>query len=246
MTAGRFRGLPFGFQTERCMQTFLRWIGFGLCHQLPERSFFSGGLQLPVCARDTGIYVGFMVSLAILVLIHRGRRPNLFPPRGVWPLIALMIAVMAFDGVTSYAGWRTTTNQIRLITGLLSGYALAPIVLPMLNWQLWAESDDLPVLGRGRELAMWSAGAAAAYVILADVMPLTGVFYPVLVAVAVLATLTAVNLVFVAMLGAIERRLTRPAQLFAPVALALAVAFGEIALTGAFRAWFSAFVARGA
>jgi uncharacterized membrane protein len=32
--------------------------GAFLCHQLPERSFYLGGFQLPVCARCLGLYGG--------------------------------------------------------------------------------------------------------------------------------------------------------------------------------------------
>src|SRR6266404_9479319 len=33
-----------------------------LCHQLPDRSFFIAGHQFAVCARCTGLYVGFTVA----------------------------------------------------------------------------------------------------------------------------------------------------------------------------------------
>ena len=33
-------------------------IGSLVCHQLPERSFYFRGAQMPVCARCTGIYIG--------------------------------------------------------------------------------------------------------------------------------------------------------------------------------------------
>ena len=37
-------------------------IGGLLCHQLPERSFYFHGAQLPVCARCTGLYLGAAVT----------------------------------------------------------------------------------------------------------------------------------------------------------------------------------------
>ena len=37
-------------------------IGGFICHQMPERSFHLGGLQIPVCARCLGIYAGFALT----------------------------------------------------------------------------------------------------------------------------------------------------------------------------------------
>jgi uncharacterized membrane protein len=43
-----------------------------VCHQLPERSFHLSGIQLPVCARCTGLYLGGVLGmLALFVLPHR-------------------------------------------------------------------------------------------------------------------------------------------------------------------------------
>jgi len=42
------------------MDLFLAFVyaaGSVICHQLPERSFFLDGRQLPVCARCTGLYL---------------------------------------------------------------------------------------------------------------------------------------------------------------------------------------------
>lgn len=33
-------------------------LGALICHQQPDRSFFAGGVQLPVCARCFGLYAG--------------------------------------------------------------------------------------------------------------------------------------------------------------------------------------------
>ena len=42
-------------------------IGSLICHQIPERSFYLAGFQLPVCARCLGIYVGAAAGAALLL-----------------------------------------------------------------------------------------------------------------------------------------------------------------------------------
>jgi uncharacterized membrane protein len=48
------------------------WLGAGVyalgslvCHQIPERSFFLGGFQLPVCARCLALYAGVLPGVAM-------------------------------------------------------------------------------------------------------------------------------------------------------------------------------------
>jgi uncharacterized membrane protein len=81
------------------------------CHRMPERSFAWRGRQFPVCARCTGILLGwacypaFLFGLAALPL---------------WAALALNLPVLV-DGGTQAMGWRTSTNLLRLVTGLLGG-----------------------------------------------------------------------------------------------------------------------------
>lgn len=49
-------------------------IGSIVCHQRPERSFHLFAVQMPVCARCTGIYAG--AAVAALVLFGPARRPR--------------------------------------------------------------------------------------------------------------------------------------------------------------------------
>jgi uncharacterized membrane protein len=208
-------------------------IGYGLCHQLPERSFFSGGYQLPVCARDTGLYLGFIAALAALWLLHRGEKPTV-PPR--WPILVLLglfIASMAFDGVTSYAGLRETTNTLRLITGLLTGWALATIVVPMLNAQLWADAGEGRLLAGGRRVAGWLGALVATYGLVAYLLPQTGLVYPLISVAAILVTFTCVNLVLVCLIGPLERRARR----LRDATLQIALAFGLTLLELGAAAW---------
>ena len=66
----------------------LAWRGLGLlvyrfaaavCHQLPERSFSLGAVQLPVCARCTGLYWG---AAAMVLMATGALRSGLATPRG--------------------------------------------------------------------------------------------------------------------------------------------------------------------
>lgn len=47
-------------------------VGSVLCHQLPERSFHLWGVQLPVCARCLGMYVGGAIAAVAAAAVARG------------------------------------------------------------------------------------------------------------------------------------------------------------------------------
>lgn len=53
-------------------------LGGIVCHQDPARSFVSGGVQVPVCARCTGLYTGAVVGAgaALLWALRRRRWPS--------------------------------------------------------------------------------------------------------------------------------------------------------------------------
>jgi uncharacterized membrane protein len=204
----------------------LELFGFGLCHQLPERSFFGGGVQVPVCARDTGIYVGFIVSLLLIAYLQR--RAAGLPSAWMAALLGLFVLSMAIDGITEYAGIRGTTNEIRLVTGLLAGYAMGALSVPLINDQLWTRPSAEQVLGRPRVLAWWLLSLPATFVLLWFGGDIFGIAYPLLVALAILATLTAVNLIIVTMLPAFEHRADRLLQAWLPLLVAFGLSWAEV------------------
>jgi uncharacterized membrane protein len=89
-----------------------------LCHQIPGRSFFLSGIQLPVCARCTGIYLGGFVGSFFV-------RPRAPPP---WILMAAFLP-MGIDGVTQIF-FRESTNSIRFLTGFIAGVAVLFYLYP--------------------------------------------------------------------------------------------------------------------
>jgi uncharacterized membrane protein len=217
------------------LETFFEAIGYGLCHQLPERSFFAGGYQLPVCARDTGIYAGFALGLLVLWLLSRGTKPTELPR---WPVLVLMgafVGTMAVDGLTSYAGLRETTNAVRLVTGTATGWALATVTVPMVNSQLWARPGRGRIIEGAGQVLAWLGSLVLSLVVLHWVLPLTGVVYPVLASIAIVVTFIAVNLVFVGLMPPFERKALRLRGAWPQLIVALALTVGELVLAGGLR-----------
>lgn len=226
------------------LEKLLAALGYGLCHQLPERSFVSGGLQIPVCARDTGIYLGFVISALVITALHRDERPEYLPGPGVLALTGLFIGAMAIDGFTSYGGLRTTTNDIRLATGLMAGFAMAALAVPLLNSEAWIAPSRTRVLDDRRMLAAWLSAGVASYFVVRYGAPMLGAAYAMLVALAILTTFTIVNLVLVCMIGPFERSARRWRDLVKPALVALLIGVVEIALGAALRVWLDSLASR--
>lgn len=84
------------------------------CHQKPERSFFYKGQQFPICARCTGIYVGFLIMPFTLFNIIQ-----------LSFLFSLVIILPSFiDGFIQSQTTYESNNWIRLITGIFAGVGL--------------------------------------------------------------------------------------------------------------------------
>jgi uncharacterized membrane protein len=227
------------------VESLLHWLGFGLCHQLPARSFFGGGVQVPVCARDTGIYVGFVLSLLVIAALDRGRHRSELPRIGVLVLGGAMVAAMAWDGLTSYAGLRTTTNDLRLATGLLAGWALPLVVAPLVSSQLWTRPDPGRSIEGWRETALWFAGVPAAFVLVRWGLPFLGEIYPILVAVCIVVTFVAVNAIIITLAPRFERKAERLTDAWPVLLLALALSCAEVGGAAWLRIWLESFLGAG-
>jgi uncharacterized membrane protein len=85
------------------------------------------GWKMAICERDFAIYLA-VLAVGILYAL-RGRKLYLmsFTQYGV------LILPMALDGFTQLFGWRESTWELRLATGLLFGLASAWLVLPRLD-----------------------------------------------------------------------------------------------------------------
>ncbi len=221
------------------LQELLDVIGFGLCHQLPERSLFGGSIRVPVCARDTGIYVGFAVAFLVLSLLHRDR-PSRMPSLAVNVALGLGVVAMVVDGVTSYAGIRPTTNELRLLTGLLTGYAIAAWIVPIMSAEVWRAPGMGSLLPDVRSRAVYLVSLVTAYLAIWWIAPLLGLAFPLIVTASIILTFTVVNLVIVALLPPFSRAARGFRDLLPAIGVALLLTGVELIASSALKGWLFA------
>lgn len=112
------------------------------CHQLPERSLFIEGYEMAVCSRCFAIYAAFLAGCVAFAFFRTKLK--------IWSIVwyIVLCVPMAIDGFaqlfsvaiprTIGPGWQIiwtveSTNELRLITGVIFGLASALYVLPYLQ-----------------------------------------------------------------------------------------------------------------
>ncbi len=106
------------------MQIYTQWMKLMLygeklgCHQRPERSFFINGYQMPVCARCTGVMIGYLLAL-----------PLFFMYSFSWFISLAGCSSLLVDWGLQALKIKESTNVRRLITGLVGGFGFMSIQL---------------------------------------------------------------------------------------------------------------------
>jgi uncharacterized membrane protein len=219
----------------------LNWIGYAVCHRIPARSFFVAGNQLPVCARDTGMFSAALLGLAAFAFVLRTRASS-FPPRPFAYVFAAAFLAWAFDGVNSYfmlatgrAMLYTPQNWLRLATGAAMGIALSAYVAAFFNQAEWADVDPGPTVRRWRGvggLALIALGVIGVVLWRPDFL-----YGPIALvsALGVIALLTIVNGLLVLIARRRHGRVERWSELALPCAAGLALTAIEIAVIDLLR-----------
>lgn len=211
----------------------LRWLDSGICAQMPSHSFFPGGQELPLCSRNTGIYLGFIVTLLTLVATGRGRVQKL--PR--WPIIVVLLCgvmAMAFDGFNSLnldlglPHLYQPHNLLRLATGLATGLALATLSLPIVNYLFWRESNEQRTVSSWMSLLLLLPGLVLTFFAVASQSWL--ILYPValLSTAGVLTVVSGINLLMLVAISKRDQTFERYRALLPFFSLALLLAIGEM------------------
>ena len=118
------RANGFGFLSLPIYEAFRH-----VCHQAPERSFFIAGHQFAVCARCTGLYVGFAVAVITYPLLTSLQRTE--PPERKWLFVAA--TPLAIDFGLGLLGIWDNTHISRVATGALLGAAAVFYIMPGLT-----------------------------------------------------------------------------------------------------------------
>jgi len=125
--------------TDELIRVF-NFLGGLVCHQRPERTLWVGGRYLPVCARDIGAYIGLVLGYALILSMRKKEAEG--PPHLHATL--LMVLPLMVDSIGQALGLWTSTNDLRLMTGLLFGAAIAPLLVYALS--LPATKGRVPIM----------------------------------------------------------------------------------------------------
>ncbi|OGO12337.1 MAG: hypothetical protein A2Y53_08475 [Chloroflexi bacterium RBG_16_47_49] len=155
-------------------------IGYAVCHRIDTRSLHIGIVQLPLCARCTGQYLGAITGLVGLSLF--GRRRSGFPPKHIMGLLLLLILFYVVDGLNSYLSLPPfikifpgmlqlyqPSNIMRLFTGTGMGLAIASVLYPAFWGSIITNPDPRPAIQDLKSLFMLLGVG-----ILVDLLVLTG------------------------------------------------------------------------
>lgn len=223
------------------------WVGYAVCHRIPERSFIIGGNQLPMCARDTGMFGVALLGVLGAALASPLRHAQ-FPKLSYCILLALGALMWAADGLNSYlmlatgrVWWYMPQNWLRLVTGALMGAGVSALIVPLFNMSVWRSDlrSNQPFIQSWRGLAfVWGIGLGWVLLVLLQLPPLYGL-YAAVSATGTLMLLTVVNSLITLLIMGRDAQVTAWAQLRVPMLLGFVLTLGEIGLIAGLRMWLT-------
>ncbi|MEM4137185.1 MAG: DUF2085 domain-containing protein [Candidatus Anstonellaceae archaeon] len=89
------------------------------------------GYKLAVCARDVGIYFSMLLGTIVWGFINKKDLKNIDQP----PLLFFILSLIpiGIDGLGQLMGLWESSNQIRLISGFIAGFACVFYIIPLIN-----------------------------------------------------------------------------------------------------------------
>jgi len=227
---------PMGTLADR-----LQMVVHGVCAQAHYLQI--GPYTLPLCARNTGIYAGFLATLLYLLAFRRSHAAKL-PPLSIVAVLVAAVGIMGVDGLNSMlldlGGYHLyqPRNELRVATGLGMGIAIGTLGLLLFNYTLRANArHDLAPFRNWIELIGLGVTAMLLYVLIWWAP--SWLYYPLAVfsVLGIVGVLLAANMFVVAMLTGLESRLAHLRQLARPATVGIVLTAGELALLAGLRYW---------
>jgi uncharacterized membrane protein len=213
----------------------------GVCAQ--QHNIVVGRLQFPLCARNTGIYLSFLLTFGYMYVIGRGRSGRI-PPWSISIALLAFVAIMAVDGFNSLfldigsPYLYEPQNWLRTLTGMGFGIALAVMLHLVLNQTLRNNVDDQqPALRNWVELGG---------IMLVDLLALAAIYgnleltyWPLafLAYFGITGVLYLVMLLLVSLILGYEGRVSRVSQLARPATIAILPTLIILGAFSALRFW---------
>ena len=103
-------------------------VGGAVCHQRPDRSFRLGGVQMSVCARCAGLYLGAVVG-AVLAGVGVGSSNRRGSVRATGALLRVMVLAAALPTGATWlgeaVGWLPFAGEVRAAAAVPLGGVVA-------------------------------------------------------------------------------------------------------------------------
>ena len=131
-------------------------VAYAVCHRMESHTYHMGERPMPLCARDTGMHLGILITL--LFHFKWGKQAGM-PARKIQVLLGIFFLAFAIDGINSTLPvlnfvkidqWYEPLNWLRLATGAGLGIAMGSVLAPVINESLWVE------VGQESALSSWS------------------------------------------------------------------------------------------
>jgi uncharacterized membrane protein len=219
-------------------------VGYAVCHRIPDRSFFIAQIQLPLCARDTGMFSGALLGLISFAVVKRARH-TLFPRLPYLIPLVLFFLAWGFDGFNSYMLLLNgkvfiyqSQNWLRLVTGAFMGVTLSAFVVGLFNSAVWLPEMTVPEPTVTSWLDIARLVSIAIGIIVIVLWQPDFLYGPIALisTLGVLLLLIIVNALLVILLMKRETRLERWSQLALPLIAGVVLTLAEIAVIDIVRA----------
>jgi len=227
-------------------------IGYAVCHRISERSFHIGNLQLPLCARCSGMYLGAVTGLVFQSII--GWKRLKIPHWSIITLLVVFVVAFGIDGSNSYLyllkqvspgilsnipNLYVPNNSLRLLTGSGMGLGMAVMLFPAFNQTIWAKGEEKPAISGWKTF-----GLLLGIQVVLDLLVLTDspiVLYPLAIisTLGVWLLLTLVYCMVWVMIMGQDNEFMNLRQLWLPLLAGLTIAMIQTAAVDALRFWLT-------